>query len=74
MLEDLDFADDIALLPSNFDDLYEMTGKLAEEAARVWLKLNARKCKTQRTECASSRENIVVDSEEVGDVEEFTHL
>ena len=38
------------------------------------LKLNARKCKTLRTECASSREKIVVDGEEVDDVEEFTYV
>ena len=31
-LEDLDFADDIALLSSNFNDLHEKTGRLAEEA------------------------------------------
>ena len=37
-------------------------------------KRNARKCKTLRTECASNREKIVVDDEEVDDVEEFTFL
>ena len=42
---------------------------MGEEAARVGLKLNARKCKTLRTECASNREKIVVDGEEVDDVE-----
>ena len=47
---------------------------MAEEAARVGLKLNARKRKTLRTECASRREKIVVDGEEVDDVEEFTYL
>ena len=47
--EDLDFADDIALLSSKFSDLHEKTRRLAEEAARVGLKLNARKCKTLRT-------------------------
>ena len=74
VVEDLDFADDIALLSSNFSDLHEKTGRLAEEAARVGLKLNARKCKTLRTECASSRDEIVVDGEEVDGVEEFTYL
>ena len=72
VLKDLDFTDDIALLSSKFNDL--KTGRLAEEAARVGLKLNARKWKTLRTECASSREKIVVDGEEVDDVEEFTSL
>ena len=74
VLEDLDFADDIALLSSKFNDLHEKTRRLAEEAARVGLKLNARKCKTLRTEFASSRESIVVHGEEVEDVEEFTYF
>ena len=79
LLEDLDFADDIALLSSKFSDLHEKTGRLAEEAARVGLKLNARKCETLRTDCASSREKIVVDGKEVDgkevdDVEKFTYL
>ena len=33
VLEDFDFADDIALLSSKFNDLREKTGRLAEEAA-----------------------------------------
>ena len=43
---------DIALLSSKISDLQEKTGRLADEAARVGLKLNARKCKTLRTEFA----------------------
>ena len=50
VLEDLDFVDDIALLSSTFNDLREKTGRLTEEAARVGLKPNVRKCKTLRTE------------------------
>ena len=38
MLEDLDFAEEIVLLSSKFNDLREKTGRLAEEAARVGLK------------------------------------
>ena len=49
----------------------EKTGRLAEEAARVACKLDVRKGKTLGTDCARSRENIVVDGEEVEDVEEF---
>ena len=51
VLEDLDLAGSIALLSSKFNDLHEKNGRLAEETARVGLKLNARKCKTLRTEC-----------------------
>ena len=61
VLEDLDFADDIALLSSKFNDLCKKTGTLTEAAARVGLKLNARKCKTLRTEYASNIESIMVN-------------
>ena len=44
---------------------------MAEEAARVAFKLDARKSKTLGTDCARSRENTVVDGEELEDVEEF---
>ena len=50
LLENLDFTDDIALLSSPFNDLHKKTGRSVEETARVGLKLNARKCKTLRTE------------------------
>ena len=39
VVEDHDFADDIALLSSTLDDLHEKTGRLAEKVARVGLKL-----------------------------------
>ena len=50
--------------------MHEKTERMAKEAARVASKLDARKCKTLGTGCARSRENIVVDGEEVEDVEE----
>ena len=68
LLEDLEFADEIALLSSRLNDLHEKTGRLTVEAARVGLNLNARKCKTLRTEYASNRERIAVNGEEVEDV------
>ena len=74
VLEDLDFADDIALLSSKISDLQEKTGRLAEEEARVGLKLKATKCKTLRTEFAHSSEDVAVNGEEVEDVEEFVYL
>ena len=71
VLEDHVFADDIALLSSTFNELQEKTGRLAEKAARVELKLYARKCKTLWTKCASRRKDIVVHCEEVDDGEEL---
>ena len=47
-LDDLDFADDIVFLSSKFHDLSDKTVKMIEEASRVGLKLNAKKCKTVR--------------------------
>ncbi len=73
-LEDLDFADNIALLSSKISNLQEKTGRLTEGAARVGLKLNARKCKTLRTEFAHCSESVVVNGEEVEDVEEVAYL
>ena len=58
------------ILSSKFYDLHKKTGKLEEEAVRVGTKT----FKTPRTVCASNREKIVVDGEEVDDVEEFTSL
>lgn len=51
--------------------MHEKIGRLAEEAAREACKLDARKGKTLKTDCARSREKIVVDGEQVQDVEEF---
>lgn len=42
VLENLNFADDIALRSFKFIDLREKTWRLTEEAARIGLKLDAR--------------------------------
>ena len=64
----------IALLSSKFNDLCKQIRRLMKEAARVGLKLNARKYRTLRTEFTRNRESIVVNGEEVEDVEEFVYL
>lgn len=74
VLEDLDFADDIVLLSSKFSDMKEKTEKLIDEAERVGLKLNSRKCKTLRSKGTKSRENIRVNGQEVEEVDEFVYL
>ena len=45
VLEDLDFADDIALLSSRYVDIEDKTSRLVEEAARVGLKINSKESK-----------------------------
>ena len=64
----------IALLSSKFNDLFKQIRRLMKEAARVGLKLNARKYRTLRTEFTRNRESIVVNGEEAEDVEEFVYL
>ena len=48
VLEDLDFADDVALLSSRCVDIEDKTSRLVDEAARVGLKINAKKSKVMR--------------------------
>ena len=45
MLEDLDFADDLALLSSSMKHLQSKTDSLTENAAKVGLKLNTKNAK-----------------------------
>ena len=47
-LEDLDFADDIVLLSSKYQQIQDKTNRLVDNTGRVGLKLNAQKCKVMR--------------------------
>jgi endonuclease/exonuclease/phosphatase family metal-dependent hydrolase len=73
MLEDLDFADDIALLSSTMNHLQQKTATLETNAGKVGLKLNEQKCKVMK---ANSRrdENLQVGGNDVEEVESFTYL
>ena len=44
-LEDLDFADDLALLSHRIQDMRDKTEALEEQGAKVGLKINATKTK-----------------------------
>ena len=72
-LEDLDFADDIALLSSTLENLQTKTSRLEENASRVGLKLNAQKCKVMKVN--SKRDGkIWVGQTEIEDVGWFQYL
>ena len=73
VLEDLDFADDIALLSSRYVDIKDKTSRLVDEAARVGLKINAKKSKVMRIN-AKNDQRVKVNDEQVDDVEEFSYL
>jgi hypothetical protein len=71
MLEDLDFADDLALLSSTMNHLQHKTTKLKGNAAKVGLKLNAQKCKVMKAN-SKSEDKLKVGESEVEEVESFT--
>ena len=73
VLEDLDFADDIALLSSRYVDIEDKTSRLVEEAARVGLKINSKESKVMWIN-ARNDQRIKVNDEQVDDVEEFLYL
>lgn len=73
VLEDLDFADDIALLSSRYVDIEDKTSRLVDEAARVGLKINAKKSNVMRIN-ARNDQRIKANDEQVADVEEFLYL
>ena len=73
VLEDLDYADDIALLASRHSDLQEKTSRLHDTAEIVGLSINPRKTKTMRLNCKNS-DSIIVEGNELEDVETFPYL
>ncbi len=73
VLEDLDFADDIALLSSTFDQLQTKATRLEENAGRVGLKLNAKKCKVMKLN-SKEEDALRVGQNGVEEVEHFTYL
>ena len=73
VLEDPDYADDVALISSRFTDLQERTDRLAATAGIVGLKINSRKTKTLRMNHRCT-DYIRIEGEEVEDVESFVYL
>ena len=73
MLEDLDFADDLALLSSSMKHLQSKTDSLIENAAKVGLKLNTKTCKMMIAN-SKNDEKLKVGDNEIEEVERFTYL
>ena len=73
VLEDLDYADDVALLSSRFGDLQDKTDRLVDIAGIVGLKINPHKTKTLRMNHKCT-DNIKVEGEGVDDVKSFVYL
>ena len=73
VLEDLDYADDIALLASRHSDMQETASRIGDTAATVGLDVNPRETRTMRLNCKKSGP-ITVCGNDLEDVETFTYL
>ena len=60
-LEDLDFADDVALLSSSKEHIQTKTNRVTEEGERIGLKVNVNKCKLLRLNARSKEPVMIVD-------------
>ena len=72
-LEDLDFADDLALLSHRIQDMRDKTRALEVLSAKVGLKINATKTKLMRIGTKRG-DGVSVAGEPIDEVDEFTYL
>ena len=72
-LEDLDFADDVALISSTQRHVQLKTNRVVENAERTGLRVNVGKCKVMR-ENARKNEALTVNGLALEDIEKFTYL
>ena len=72
-LEDLDFADDLALLSSKHQDIQSKTQRLHINANQVGLKINTKKTKVIRLN-SRIKDPVKIDDQEIEDVNTFTYL
>lgn len=72
-LEDLDFADDIALLASTWNQLQRKLDRIKEFGDQTGLRINIGKTKSM---CINTTNNapFSIDGEEIEEVESFTYL
>ena len=72
-LDDLDFADDLALLSHSHRQMQDKTTELALISERVGLKINKRKTKILRTN-ATCETPIMLEGETLDEVKDFRYL
>ena len=70
VLEDLDYADDIALVSEGFDDLQEKSKRLERRAKKAGLHINVDKTEVLRVNVGDDQK-VVVQGKELRDVEPF---
>ena len=62
-MEDLDYADDLALLSHRVQDMRDKTQALKEQGAKVGLKINATKTKMTRI-CTKGSDGAFIEGEQ----------
>ncbi|PIK40131.1 hypothetical protein BSL78_23032 [Apostichopus japonicus] len=72
-LDDIDFADDIALMSSTKQEMQIKTNLVADEASRVGLDINKQKTKVMRIN-TRNQEPIFIGQEELQEVDRFVYL
>src|SRR5579871_6002493 len=72
MLEDLDFADDIALLAHKYEHIQEKSTKLENTAKQIGLKINTKK--TQIMTNSNNQQAVIVGNQTLENIEQFTYL
>ena len=72
-LEDVDFADDVALLSHRHDNKQDKATSLYESAAKLGLKISKKRTRIMRANHVN-KNNIQLKGEDAEDVEQFTYL
>ena len=72
-LEDLDFADDLALLSHTYEHMQEKTTRLNENAKQIGLKISRKKSEVMVLN-TNERRKIKIEEDELPYTEEFTYL
>lgn len=72
-LDDLDSADDLALLSHNHQQMQEKTSDLHHSLVQVGLTLSKQKTKIRRINVCTD-EPVKIEGEELGEVESFTYF
>ena len=73
ILEDLDYADDLVLISSRYEDMKSKSERLYNVAAATGMKINFKKTKTLRMNC-KNQETLKLEGEEIEDVDNFIYL
>lgn len=73
-LDDLDYADDIALLSSTREQLQRKFNNVSRYAQSTGLKINAAKTKVMRLNANTNQPVISTEQKEIEDVKSFTYL